>query len=633
METTTEEKKHRILYVEDNKFDQKAFKRFVEKNKLPYDIDIANSISECKELLKSKSFDIILQDFELKDGNALDILSLNTDEPVVIITGVGNEETAAQSMKENAYDYIIKDTEANYLKVLPSTIENVIKRKKTEKQLKLIRYSIDNASESTMLLSTSGEILFANQSSFKNLEYPEKELSTINWSRICPEMTREKIKDLATKLKEKGSIKFESSYRRKDSSAYPVNILANYQIFGKKEYIFVFAHDITEQKKMEKEKQKIQKLESISILAGGIAHDFNNFLSGIIGNISLAILESKDEKVVNILNEAKEATDMAKNLTKQLLTFSTGGALVKEETSISNIIKETAEFNLRGSNVKCFYSFPENIWKVQADKNQFGQVISNLIINADQAMPEGGLIKISLENTVVNEDSTLSLKKGEYVKLTIEDKGLGIAKKHLAKIFDPYFTTKQKGSGLGLATTYSIIEKHNGYITVDSKLGAGTTFYIYLPATTTEEEDKVEETEEGQPPKKAEGRILLMDDEKIVRRALGRMLEKMGYQTELVADGEQALKKYKEAMNEGNSFYAVILDLTIPGGTGAKETIKKLLELDPEVKAIVSSGYPNDPVISNYRDHGFKSYVIKPFDEKELSAALTKLLKKNNFLY
>jgi len=628
METTTEEKKHRILYVEDNKLDQKAFKRFVDKNKLPYDIDIANSISECKELLESKSFDIILQDFKLKDGDAFDILKLNIDEPVVIITGLGNEETAVKSMKENAYDYIIKDNKGNYLKVLPSTIENVIKRKDTEEQLKLIRYSIDNASESTMLLSLSGEILFANQSTFKNLEYAKEELSSINWSKIVSEMTKEKMKNFIESLKEKKTIKFESLYRKKDGSTYPVDILANYQIFGKKEYIFVFAHDITEQKKMEEERQKIEKLESIGILAGGIAHDFNNFLSGIIGNISLAILESKDnDEVVNILNEAKEATDMAKNLTKQLLTFSSGGAPVKEETSISNIIKETAEFNLRGSNVKCFYSFPDDIRKVQADKNQISQVISNLIINADQSMPEGGLIKISLENVVITEDSTLPLEEGKYIKLTIEDKGLGIAKKHLSKIFDPYFTTKQKGSGLGLATTYSIIEKHNGYITVESKLGAGTTFYIYLPATTAEAGAKIEEAEEIQS-KKVEGKILLMDDEKIVRRALERMLEKMGYQTELATNGEEALEKYKEAMDEGNSFYAVILDLTIPGGMGAKETIKKLLELDPEVKAIVSSGYPNDPVISNYRDHGFKSYVIKPFDEKELSAALTKLLRK-----
>ncbi len=623
-----QEKKYRVLLVEDNKLDQKAFKRFADKNKLPYDLEIADSIAECKRILESNSFDIILQDFELKDGTALDILQLDIEEPVVIITGAGNEETAVKSMKNNAYDYIIKDTGGNYLKVLPPTIDNVIKRKRTEEQLKLIRYSIDNASESTLLLSTSGKILFANQFTFEKLNYSKEELSTINWSRICPEMTAKKTGKFATQLKEKGSIKFEATYRKKDGTTYPVNILANYQIFGKKEYIFVFAHDITEEKKIEEERQKIQKLESVAILAGGIAHDFNNFLNGIIGNISLAILEAKDnEGLSNILNDAKDAADMAKNLTRQLLTFSNGGTPIKEATSIEKIIKEVAEFSLRGSNVRCLYDIPKDIWKAEADKNQIGQVISNLIINADQAMPEGGTIRIKLENTTIKEDSALALNAGKYIKITIEDKGLGIAEKHLPKIFDPYFTTKQKGSGLGLATTYSIIEKHNGYITVDSKLGVGTTFCIYLPATTTRDKPQKENSEEEQS-NGLKGRILLMDDEKIVRNALKRMLEKIGYETEFAIDGKEALEKYKKRLKIKKPFDAVILDLTIPGGMGGKETIKKMLELDPDVKAIVASGYSNDSVMANYKDYGFKGIITKPFDTNELSEAISKVTEK-----
>lgn len=622
------EKRYRILLVEDNKFDQKAFKRFVEKNKLPYDVEIADSIAKCKKALDSNSFDIILQDFNLKDGTALDVLQLNIAEPVVIITGAGDEETAVKSMKNNAYDYIIKDTGGNYLKVLPSTIENVIKRKRTEEQLKLIRYSIDNASESTLLLSTSGKILFANQSFLKNLNYAEEDLSTINWSSVCPEMTKKKMEDLVAKLREKNSATLESSYRRKDGSSYPVDILANYQIFGKKEYIFVFAHDITEEKKIEKERQKIQKLESVAILAGGIAHDFNNFLSGIIGNISLAILEAKDNKeLTNILNDAKDAADMAKNLTRQLLTFSSGGTPIKEITSIEEIIKEMADFTLRGSNMKCSYDIPEDTCKVQADKNQIGQVISNLLINAAQAMPEGGTIKIKLENTVVKEGSVLPLNTGKYIKMTIADKGLGIAEKHLSKIFDPYFTTKQKGSGLGLATTYSIIEKHDGYITVDSKLGVGTTFYVYLPATAMQSKSKKENPKENQS-NGLKGRILLMDDQKFVRKALRRMLERIGYQTELAKDGKEALEKYKKTLKIKEPFDAVILDLTIPGGMGGKETIKEMLELDPNVKAIVASGYSNDSVMANYKDYGFKGIITKPFDIKKLSEVISQIIEK-----
>jgi two-component system cell cycle sensor histidine kinase/response regulator CckA len=622
------EKRYRVLLVEDNKFDQKAFKRFVEKNKLPYDVEIADSIAKCKKTLDSNSFDIILQDFELKDGNALDILQLDIDEPVVIITGVGNEETAVKSMKNNAYDYIIKDTGGNYLKVLPSTIENVIKRKRIEEQLKLIRYSIDNASESTLLLSTSGEILFANQSFFKKLNYAEEDLPTINWSSICPEMTPEKINKLVKRLEEKSSVRFESTYRKSDGTTFPVNILANYQTFGRKKYIFVFTRDITEEKKIEKEREKIQKLESIGILAGGIAHDFNNFLSGIIGNISLAILEAKGNKeLINILNDAKDATDMAKNLTRQLLTFSSGGTPIKEITSIEEIIKEMADFTLRGSNTKCSYDIPEDIWKIQADKNQIGQVISNLLINAAQAMPEGGIIKIKLENTIVKEDSVLPLTTGKYIKINIADKGLGIAEKHLPKIFDPYFTTKQKGSGLGLATTYSIIEKHDGYIKVDSKLGVGTAFYVYLPATAMLAKSKKEISEENKS-NGLKGRILLMDDQKIVRKALRRMLERIGYETEFAIDGKEALEKYKKALKVKKPFDAVILDLTIPGGMGGKETIKKMLELDANVKAIVASGYSNDSVMANYKDYGFKGIITKPFDMNELSEVISQIIEK-----
>ncbi len=496
MNAPKDKRKKRILYVEDNKFDQKAFLRFVDKNKLPYEVEITSSISECKKILESESFDVILHDFELQDGNALDTLRLNTIEPIIIITGAGNEETAVQCMKENAYDYIIKDTEGNYLKVLTPTIENVIKRKETEEQLKLIRYSIDNATEPTFLISPSGEILFANQAVFESLKYSQEEFASLTWDVIAPEMSKEKIKKLVKKLKEKGTTRFETSYQRKDGDIYPVDILANYEVFGKKEYIFVFAHDITEQKKIEEEKQKIKKLESLGILAGGIAHDFNKFLKSITGNISLAILKVKDnDEVVNILNEAREATVNAKNLTKQLLTFSGGGIPDKKKISLSNIIKEITELKLKGSDVKCFYDFPANIWEIQADRDQIIQVIGNIVANAEQAMPLGGTIKTSLKNEVIKEDTTLPLKAGRYVKMTIEDKGVGIAKKHLPLIFDPYFTTKQRGSGMGLTTTYSLIEKHDGHITVDSKLGEGSTFCVYLPATTPEKSTKKSESQ------------------------------------------------------------------------------------------------------------------------------------------
>jgi len=246
--------------------------------------------------------------------------------------------------------------------------------------------------------------------------------------------------------------------------------------------ILVF-RDITEERKLEQELIKADKLESIGILAGGIAHDFNNILTAILGNISLAEVHAKsEEKVVERLEKAKKACLRGRDLVQQLLTFSKGGEPIKKVTSIAKLIKESVNFALSGSNVKCEFSIPDDLWLVEIDEGQINQVINNLIINAVQAMPEGGIIEVSCENTIITEKDNFPFKKGKYVKITIKDKGVGIPKEHLPKIFDPFFTTKEKGTGLGLATTYSIIKKHDGYIELKSEVGVGTTFYIYLPA-------------------------------------------------------------------------------------------------------------------------------------------------------
>jgi CheY-like chemotaxis protein len=382
---------------------------------------------------------------------------------------------------------------------------------------------------------------------------------------------------------------------------------------------------------MEQELQKIQKLESIGILAGGIAHDFNNILTAILGNISLAKMEAnpKDE-IYERLVEAEKASLQAKNLTQQLLTFSKGGAPIKKTESITEVIKDSAEFALRGSNVKCEFFIPNDIWPVEVDKGQISQVISNLIINADQAMPEGGIIKVRVENVApvgavrpCQPVAELPIKDGKYVKIEIEDDGIGIPKEHLPKIFDPYFTTKQKGSGLGLATSYSIIKRHDGYIAVESELGVGTTFYIYLPASSKQILTKKDAEERLILSK---GRILVMDDEEVVRDVAGIMLKRIGYDVEFADDGAEALELYKKAEESGQPFDAVIVDLTIQGGMGGEQMIKKLLEIDPNVKAIVSSGYSTDAIMSNFKQYGFSGVVTKPYRIAELSETLYKVL-------
>ena len=401
------------------------------------------------------------------------------------------------------------------------------------------------------------------------------------------------------------------------------------------------AQDITERLKMEKELIKVQKLESVGILAGGIAHDFNNSLQAILGYISLAELHSNtDNRIKEYLEEARKTVLQSSGLTQQLLTFSKGGAPVKNTISISELIRDSVRLALSGSNVKCKIDISATLQCVDADKGQLDQVFSNLVINAVQAMPEGGVIKVYIENTKIVDRDLLPLQKGKYVKVTVKDHGIGVPQEHLQKIFDPYFTTKQKGNGLGLATTFSIIKKHDGHITVESEIGVGTTFRIYLPACLKEMQEIVVPSEVKRASttpvdKKNEeklnvskGKVLLMDDEYVIRVALGKHLKYLNYEVEAVEEGPEAIGFYKRAMGSDKPFDAVIIDLTISGGMGGKEVIERLLEIDPEVTAIVMSGYANDPILANYKKYGFRGVLVKPHEIHELDEALQKVIRK-----
>jgi len=356
-------------------------------------------------------------------------------------------------------------------------------------------------------------------------------------------------------------------------------------------------------------------------LAGGIAHDFNNMLGIISGNISYAISNlKKDDELYEVLLDVQESTKQAKGLTDQLMTFSKGGAPIKKVADINKIISDAAIFSIRGAKSRCSFELSNDLWLSEVDEGQINQVINNLVINANQAMPNGGYITIRTENINIKTESGIPLPAGKYIKIGIEDQGVGISKNHLLNIFEPYFTTKQKGSGLGLAITYSIIKRHEGHITVYSEVEKGTVFNIYLPASfndSKEPEDQKKITHKGQ------GKILIMDDQEPILKMVTRMLSKMGYEVTTAMDGTQAINIYREAYDAESPFDCVILDLTVPGGMGGAKTIPELLKINPNVKAVVTSGYSNDPIMANYQDYGFCGVVPKPYTKEQLSTVLT----------
>jgi len=378
--------------------------------------------------------------------------------------------------------------------------------------------------------------------------------------------------------------------------------------------------------RMQEEIEKARKLESLGVLAGGIAHDFNNFLTAIVGNLSLLELSgSLGGKERDLVKRALKAAVRSESLTSQLMTFSRGGEPVIQKGSIVELITESASFILSGSNIKCEYEIPENIRPVRMDPGQISQVISNILINAQEAMPEGGKVTIRAKNfeNRRGKNKEASLREGSYVRVEIEDEGKGIPPENMGQIFDPYFTTRETGNGLGLTTAYSIMNRHQGLLKAISEQGMGAKFVFYLPVAERSEQSS---TPDYEPVLPSRARILVMDDEEIILSTIREMLSDTGVTVDTATDGDEAVKIYRRSMEESEPYDAVILDLTIPGGRGGRETIRKLIDIDPEVRAVVASGYSNDDVIANYSEYGFLACICKPFSPEELKRAISRAL-------
>ncbi|MEE9604918.1 MAG: ATP-binding protein, partial [Candidatus Scalindua sp.] len=583
------------------------------------------------------------------------------DIPVIYLTAHGEEVIFERAKKTEPFGYIIKPfkneelqkvieiglyrhgAEEERRKLIQKLKNEIAERKRAEVQIRKLSRVVEQSPNIVVMTDTKGNIEYVNPKFTQITGYSIEEAigknpRVLKSGKTSLEVYKELWKAITSGKEWRG----EFCNRKKNGELFWESASIS-PVKGDKGVITHFIavkEDITERREIEKELIKAQKLESVGILAGGIAHDFNNNLQAISGYITMAKMHTNpNDEIREHLEDAGKVILESKGLSQQLLTFSKGGEPVKNAIFISKLIRDSAKLALSGSNLMCDYDIPDDLWLVEADKGQMKQVISNLIINADQAMPAGGIIRVKAKNTNVAEKNLLPVEEGNYVKITIEDQGTGISQKHLQKIFDPFFTTKQKGSGLGLSTSYSIIKKHNGHITVESQVGVGTTFHIYLPVSRIETQKKpvlneversdvepIEEEDKEEKITSSKGRVLIMDDEDLIRFVTGEHMRRLKYEVETAKDGSEVLELYKSASESGNPFDAVIMDLTIPGGMGGKEAIERLYEIDPEVRAIVVSGYANDPIMANYKKYGFCGVLAKPYEIHELDETLQKVI-------
>lgn len=483
------------------------------------------------------------------------------------------------------------------------------------------------------LINLPHKIEYVNQNFKKTFNFDDEKMSTVQ-DFIDQQVTDPKEKERQLKRWDKilsnlpKALNSPANFSIASKSGDPLKFIVHLIQLDPQNVYFIF-ENITEREEQEKERIRRQKLESLSLIAGGIAHDFNNILMGILGNINLMQLEDNlPENAQESLKSLETAVLRARLITNQLLTFSKGGKPIKKLARIGPLIQDSINFIMHGSNCKVHSEIQDNLSPVAMDEGQISQVINNLLINAQQSMKEGGKITINVKELEIPSLLNAHLPPGDYIYIEIIDEGHGIPEKYHDKIFTPYFSLKEEGNGLGLATAYSIITKHNGYLGFDSEEGRGTTFYIYLPVSDGKPSDVSETVEELS---LYSGRILVLEDNITIQQVLSQILQKIGFQVEFCTDGTEILEKYQKSLNEEILPYdLLIMDLTIPGGMGGKETMEELLKIDPQVKAFVSSGYSNDPILSNFRNFGFIGVLQKPYSLKELHIAL-KIVFNGNY--
>jgi PAS domain S-box-containing protein len=618
----------RILLVEDHEESRKNLQRLIERR--GHDVVGVGSAEEAKLKLKEENFPFLILDWMLPGQSGIELCRQIREEPrgdelfIWLVTAKADIDDLQQALAAGANDYLTKPLDVGLLNIRLLVAERQI-RELTERNHARAALQ-DSAKTMANILENTTDGFFAvdRQWRFTYTNAQAEVLLGRKRDQILGKVLWEEFPQLV------GS-PFEENYRRvlieQSSSDFQASDPAGKIWFEMRAYpsndgVSVFFRDVTERKRIEEERLTTSKLESLGTLAGGIAHDLNNILTVISGNIGLAQIEAPADAgaLLSFLSKAGQAAQHAAHLSSQLLTFSKGGAPLKRISEISHILGQAAEFSLYGSNLRADIDISSDLWKAEVDSTQIEQVVNALIINAREAMPHGGTVRLSARNVELAEPSPV-LDAGRYIKVTISDRGSGVPDDLASKIFDPYFTTKPMGSGLGLSISYSIVKKHGGMLHLESSSTEGATFAFFLPAV----DARAEQAESGSasPNKRAtEQRVLVMDDEAAIRELTSQLLTTLGYEVTAVPDGHEAVKTYERALRRGEHFQAVILDATIRGGMGGLATIERLRSLDPQVTAIICSGYSDQAALSQFFDYGFRGALPKPFTRRELAEAL-----------
>jgi two-component system, cell cycle sensor histidine kinase and response regulator CckA len=627
----------KILLVEDHPGSRRNLQRLIAKR--GHDVTAVGSAEEAEAALAAETFPFLILDWMLPGKSGVDLCRELRAGPagdemfILLVTAKADTEDLEQALEAGANDYLTKPLDVGLLDVRISVAERQIRELTERNQARAAL--LESARTMTNILEKTTDGFFAVDSEWK-LTYVNSAaelmmgrkrgelLGGLIWEKF-PELIGSIFQENYEKvMADKIAIEFEAS----DPSGKVWYDVHAYRSDGG---VSIFFRDISERKKSETERLTTSKLESLGTLAGGIAHDLNNILTVISGNIGLAQIEAPADSgsLLGFLSKAGQAAQHAAHLSSQLLTFSKGGAPLKKVVSMGELLEHSAEFGLYGSNLRADFDIAIDLWKAEVDAGQIEQVVNALMLNAREAMPQGGTVRVRARNVVFEEHTNAPLPAGRYVKVTIADRGAGIADELRSKIFDPYFTTKPSATGLGLAISYSVVKKHGGLLLLESSSPEGSVFVFYLRASDNAA-NRTPEARASRPFHYNHQRILVMDDEEAIRELTSQLLSTLGYEVTAVPDGLEAVRLYERALRKGEHFQAVILDATVRGGMGGVATIERLRSMDPKVNAIICSGYSDEAALSEFLAFGFRGALPKPFTRSELADALQRAFETTN---